>query len=239
MKKWKIGLSLILLLAGTMVFLLNYQTDEKKVASYVKEKYGEDSRIIDSRCHDCKKQKHNRIYTVQLTDQPFEVFEVWTNKKMIRLEVEGDNYAMGEPLKSFNSDLSHSKESDELKLYGFDKIHVTRFYDADDSGVLEEPFVHDGNVALFLYDENQGDPGEKLLASAPVINAVNQELSSTGDMLAWVYVIEHSDYQTVHNNDMDGYMDAMKQAKRVNIKDLLKAEDEEDIRESLVNGNTN
>lgn len=239
MKKWKIGLSLILLLAGTIVFLLNYQTNEKKVASYVKEKYGEDSRIIDSRCDDCKKQKHNRIYTVQLTDQPFEVFEVWTNKKMIRLEVEGDNYALGEPLKSFNSDLSHSKESDELKLYGFNKIHVTRFYDSDDSEVLEEPFVHDGNVALFLYDESQGNPGEKLLASAPVINAVNQELSSTGDTLAWVYVIEQSDYQTVHNNDMDGYKDAMKHVKRVNIKDLLKAEDVEDIRKSIVDGDKN
>ncbi|GLI85985.1 hypothetical protein ANABIO32_37480 [Rossellomorea marisflavi] len=239
MKKWKIGLSLILLLAGTIVFLLNYQTNEKKVASYVKEKYGEDSRIIDSRCDDCKKQKHNRIYTVQLTDQPFEVFEVWTNKKMIRLEVEGDNYAMGEPLKSFNSDLSHSKESDELKLYGFNKIHVTRFYDSDDSGVLEEPFVHDGNVALFMYDESQGNPGEKLLASAPVINAVNQELSSTGDTLTWVYVSDQSDYQTVHTNDMDGYKDVMKHVKRVDIKDLLKAEDVEDIRKSIVEGDTN
>lgn len=54
MKKWITGLSLLLLLAGTMVFLLIYPTDEKKVVSYVKEKYGEDSRIIDSRCDDCK-----------------------------------------------------------------------------------------------------------------------------------------------------------------------------------------
>ncbi|MGX1265370.1 hypothetical protein RKD55_003174 [Rossellomorea marisflavi] len=239
MKKWITGLSLLLLLAGTMIFLLIYQTDEKKVVSYVKEKYGEDSRIIDSRCDDCKKRNHNRSYTVQLTDKPFEIFEVWTNKKVIRLEVEGDNYALGEPLKSFNSDLSHSKESDELQQYGFNKPHVTRYYDADNSGVLGEPFVHDGNVALFIYDKSQGDSGEELLASVPVITTVNQQLSSTGDTLAWVYVIDQSDYQTVHTNDMDGYKDVMKHAKRLNIKDLLKAEDEEDIRESIVDGNRN
>lgn len=38
---------------------------------------------------------------------------------------------------------------------------------------------------------------------------------------------------------MDGYKDAMKHAKRVDIKNLLKAEDEEDIRESIVDGNRN
>ncbi|MBV6684989.1 hypothetical protein KV679_14845 [Bacillus sp. JRC01] len=54
-----------------------------------------------------------------------------------------------------------------------------------------------------------------------------------------MYVIGQSDYQTVHHNDMDGYKDAMKHAKRVDIKNLLKAEDEEDIRESIVDGNRN
>ncbi len=237
MKKWIIGLFFLLLLAGLMVFLLVYQTDEKKVSSYVKEKYGEDSRIIDSRCDDCKERKHNRTFTVQLTDKPIEVFEVWTNKNGYRLNVESDNYAMGEPLKSFNSDLSQSKESDELKQYGFHNLHITRYYDADNLRVLTKPFVHDVNVALFMYVKNQRDLEEKLITSVPVIKKVNQQLSSTGDIIAWVYLIDHSDYQTVHNNDMDGYADAMKHAKRVNIKNLLKAEDKADIQESIARTN--